>query len=305
MADLIVVFVVGKGRSGSTLLDDLLGTMPRVVSVGELSRLWGRGRDGILTWLSFCACGRPVAECDVWGPVLSAAIGGTDRPHLAAVEELQERALRWRRVPALMLGARPAPDRRFGDVLGRVYRGLADATGARIVVDSSKWPAHPGLLGMVPGVVPFLLHLVRDPRAVAHSYRRRQPRTAGLRRRDHGAVEAALSWDARNAAVELFARTLPASRRRRIRYEDLAAAPREVIRELGEWLGLPDGDRAFIDDTTVHLGTAHLVGGSRHRFERGDVAIRPDLTWQQLARTNDHRIVSALTKPLRWRYGYG
>ena len=74
-----VVYVVGKGRSGSTLLDDLLGTVPGVASLGELRLLWSRGFvEGYL-----CACGRPVAgppdeRCPVWADAVVDAIGSVD-----------------------------------------------------------------------------------------------------------------------------------------------------------------------------------------------------------------------------------
>ena len=38
-----VLFVGGLGRSGSTLLARMLGTIPGMVSVGELVHLWKRG----------------------------------------------------------------------------------------------------------------------------------------------------------------------------------------------------------------------------------------------------------------------
>lgn len=298
---LSVVFVIGKGRSGSTLLDDLLGTMPGVTSLGELRLLWDRG---LQLERYPCACGRHVGACELWGPVLTAAIGGFQPQQLGIVGRLQARAFRWPRVPALLVGARPQLDRRLGEVLGRVYRSVAEATGTRILVDSSKWPMHPGILGLIPGVTPFVLHLVRDPRGVAYSYRRLQ-RRAEPTGPPHGAPAAALSWVGRNLAAELASRTLPRGRYRRIRYEDLAGSPRRTLRDLGAWLGVMDADRAFTEDGVVELGTAHLIGGNRRRFDRGRVTIAADEEWRNRIDASDRRIITALTWPLLGRYGYG
>jgi len=48
-----VLFIGGLGRSGSTLLDRMLGRLDDVWSVGELVHLWERG----LSQNNRCGCG--------------------------------------------------------------------------------------------------------------------------------------------------------------------------------------------------------------------------------------------------------
>ena len=61
-----VIYITGAGRSGSTLLSNILGQLPGAVSVGELYYLWARGlEDNIL-----CGCGTPVRDCHFWTRVL-------------------------------------------------------------------------------------------------------------------------------------------------------------------------------------------------------------------------------------------
>lgn len=295
-----IVYVVGKGRSGSTLLDDLIGTVPGVASLGEVRLLWSRGfTDGYR-----CACGELVAECPVWAAAVADAIGSTSPGALAATEALQRRVQSWSHVPRL-LATGPAPDdRELGAVMGRLYASVADQLGASVLVDSSKWPLPPGAFDVVPGFEAWVLHLVRDPRAVAHSYRRRKGGIGQPELPRFGAVHTALSWSARNATAELGRRPVPAERFRRVRYEDLAADPRGTLRSLGEWLGVSDADRAFVDDRTVRLGEAHLVGGNPRRLDRGDIEIRADEEWATAQPSAGQRTVQALTAPLRARYGY-
>lgn len=303
MPDLHVVYIVGKGRSGSTLLDDVLGTLPGTTATGEVRLLWdedyGFGEDYT------CACGAPLPDCPVWGVAVRRVVG-PDLPdeRIAALERLRRRVEYWPRVPALLAGRRPADARLYGEHMGRLYQGLAEATGASTIIDSSKWPAHVGILGMVPGIVPWVLHLVRDPRAVAHSYTRfkHHPGQPPLPR--FGALHTAASWGARNLAVEAARRHVPDERHRLLRYEDFAAAPRATVASLGAWLGIEDATRAFLDDTTVRLGDAHVMGGNPRRFERGDVTIRADDEWVEAATVRSRDVVGVLTAPLLRRYGY-
>jgi hypothetical protein len=295
-----IVYVVGKGRSGSTLLDDLLGTVPGVASLGELRLLWSRG----FTEGYRCACGELVADCPVWATAVVDAIGSTSPDALAATEELQQRVLTWSHVPRLLTVGPGDDDRELGAVMGRLYASVAARLDADVLVDSSKWPLPPGAFDLVPGFEAWVLHLVRDPRAVAHSYQRRKGGVGQPELPRFGALHTSLSWSVRNAAAELGRRPVPAERYRRVRYEDLAADPRGTLRSLGEWLGIADADRAFVDERTVRLGEAHLVGGNPRRLDRGDIEIRSDEEWSQGPATRGQRVVGALTAPLRSRYGY-
>lgn len=295
-----IVYVVGKGRSGSTLLDDLLGTVPGVASLGELRLLWARG----FTPGYRCACGELVAECPVWSGAVVDAIGSTSTEALAATDALQDRVLSWSHVPRLLARGPASDDHALGEVMGRLYSSLAERLESDVLVDSSKWPLPPGAFGVVPGFEAWVLHLVRDPRAVAHSYQRHKGGDGQPELPRFGALHTSLSWTARNAAAELGRRPVPAERFRRIRYEDLAADPQATLRSLGEWLGIDDADRAFVDDRTVQLGEAHLVGGNPRRLDRGDIVIRADEEWSQATAGRSQRTVELLTAPLRARYGY-
>lgn len=298
-----VVYIVGKGRSGSTLLDDVLGTLPETASTGELWTLWDAdwGRQPGYR----CACGRAPAECPVWGPALRGVVGQELREdRLAAMDRLQSRVRSWPRVPTLLAGSQPEDARLYARRMGQLYAGVAEATQARRIIDSSKWPAHVGLLGMVPGIRPWLLHLVRDPRAVAHSYTRVKPAEGQPDLPRFGPVHTATSWAARNVAVEAVKRRLPEERQYVLRYEDFVAEPRAVVRSLGEWLGMRDADRAFEGERRVRLADTHLVGGNPRRFERGVVEIRPDDEWRGRADSRRSRVVTGLVSPLLRRYGY-
>ena len=65
-----VLFIAGWGRSGSTLLADLLGNCKDFFCIGEF-RLWARRyRENYL-----CGCGSAFRECHVWGKIFDEAFG--------------------------------------------------------------------------------------------------------------------------------------------------------------------------------------------------------------------------------------
>src|SRR3954466_11303605 len=61
-----VLSIVGPGRSGTTILGNILGEVEGVTNAGELRWLWRRG----LAERRPCGCGLPPAECPRWSVVL-------------------------------------------------------------------------------------------------------------------------------------------------------------------------------------------------------------------------------------------
>ena len=83
-----VLYIAGWGRSGTTLLDNLLGQIEGFTSTGELHNLWQRGLiDG-----RDCGCGLRLTDCPFWQEVLTAGFGGVERVDPGAAVAAQARA---------------------------------------------------------------------------------------------------------------------------------------------------------------------------------------------------------------------
>ena len=230
----------------------------------------------------------------------------------ATVEGWQEELLAWRSVPRL-LRLKPS-DRGSWEVLDRycrvrasLYRAVAEESGARVIVDASKWPWDPVVLGLVPEVRPVAVHLVRDPRAVAHSWRRRKSwgdhEQGATEMPRFGAGYSALSWLARNAATEWTHRRSPGVPWMLVRYEDFVARPRETLNAIAEHAGHP-AEAPFVDEHTARVHPTHGVGGNPSKFSLGDVAIVSDEEWQTAMSGLDRWVTTAVSAPLLSRYGY-
>src|SRR3954466_8311379 len=61
-----VLSIVGPGRSGTTILGNILGEVQGITNAGELRWLWRRG----LMEQRPCGCGLPPVECPRWSVVL-------------------------------------------------------------------------------------------------------------------------------------------------------------------------------------------------------------------------------------------
>ena len=91
-----VVFIGGFGRSGSTLLERMLGCLDGVVTLGEVGHLWQRG----IVNDESCACGQPFSRCPFWSEVGQRAFGGWTSVDAARVLDLKDKVDRQRRMPS-------------------------------------------------------------------------------------------------------------------------------------------------------------------------------------------------------------
>lgn len=288
----------------------MLGQVPGCCSVGELVHLWERGLVGD----ERCGCGLTFHSCPFWSEVGTRAFGGWNALG-PGVLDLKRRVDRHRFVPLMVaprLSRTYAADlRRFSEVLVRLYRGIADVSGADVVVDSSKSSSYLVLLRRLRDVDLRLVHLVRDARGVAYSATKRVRRPEVVREvaympTSHPARSAA-EWDAYNLVFGAVRTSQVPSLR--LRYEDLLRDPRDGLRRVlvlagKDLAGLPGTDLAFVGDTTVSLGITHTISGNPMRFESGAVPFRLDEAWRTRLPRRHRVVVSALTWPLMRRYGY-
>jgi hypothetical protein len=296
-----VLYVLGRGRSGSTIFAQTLGALDGFFFAGEVRCLW----DPVLTHDSPCACGEPVTRCPVWSRVL-ARLGHLDTERVA---RWQREVVREARVPRLL--RRASADRwpalaGYRRVMDEVYAAIVAETGCSTVVDSSKRPSYALVVRDLPAAESAFVHLVRDPRASAHSWRsRRHTGAAGTVVRQRGPVDATLRWDLLNLGAEAVLRVAGSDHRTlQLRYEDFAAAPRDTVDAVAALVGGAPASTAFVDERTVETPASHALAGNPARYRTGRVVIREDGEWWVTQPARDKWLAGAAALPLMWRYRY-
>lgn len=299
-----VLFVGGYGRSGSTIIDLLLDRVPGVTAVGEFRHLFGRA----LQANELCSCGRPFDECDRWREVLKHAYpAGFDRDRIQqAVTAVNRLAV----APPLRRPALATPRLReqltvYREAFAAAYRAVAEVTGASVVVDSTKYPLHGMVVAGIPSVDLSVMLLVRDPRAVAHSWTRRKIRPeVHWERREmprHSVVRSALAWNLCNELAGLV--DVPAERFRLQRYEDFVADPAGELTDIASHaLGRRTTIEAAVFESAPQV--PHTIAGNPVRIGSEHVRVTADDAWRAEMSTAARGAVTACCLPLLGKYGY-
>lgn len=228
-----MLYIVGLGRSGSTLVDTLLDSHSRVRSPGGIRRLAKYAR-----WRP-CPCGAPrFADCEFWSRVdtaLHARIGRS----LTTVEVHSRDASVFR-----------AHNR-------AVLEAVAEATGVDTVVDNSKSAGRLRRLMKESDLEVIPVHVMRHPHGRARS----------LRKRDARGYAGTLTYTWRSLRIFALLYRKPHIV---VDYDALAADPEGQLTRLMERLGLAfeQGQLHWAERPHHNIGAADVLRttpGSRIR----------------------------------------
>jgi Sulfotransferase family len=303
-----VIFIGGYGRSGSTLLDRVLGQEEGFFSAGELHHVWERG----FLQNELCGCGEPFRDCAFWSNVTEEAFPDFSEDNVKRILDAKRVVDRTRFVPLVLF---PVLQRRefarqlqiYREALLRLYRGVQHVSGCRMIIDSSKDPVHGFMLRSMGELELGVIHLVRDSRAVAYSWSRHKVRPEIHWTREEmprfTALQSAITWDWMNLATGVLLRASP--RGLRLKYERFATSPRTALAEVLASLAQPANDSQSITErNTVSLAVSHTVAGNPLRFQRGTTRIEPDEEWCRRLSRSERLAVTVVTAPLLRLYGY-
>lgn len=232
-----VLYIVGLGRSGSTLVDILLDSHSRISSPGGVRRLakYAAARA--------CACGAPrFRDCAHWSAI--------------------ERSLQ-QRIGCSLTEVDVHSRRRdvFAAHNRAVFEAVADVAGVDVVVDNSKSVGRLRDLMRRSDLEILPIHVMRDPRGRARSLRKRG---------SHGVIPT-LTYSHRS--LRIFA-LLRKRNHVVVDYDRLAAEPRAELGKLMARLGLAFEERQLAWAEQVHhnIGAADVMRGTEGSRIRPDNA---------------------------------
>jgi len=243
-----VVLIAGAAHGGTTILNMMLGQHPDIFATGKLREFPHGvvfGADNI------CSCGTPAADCPFWLEI---------RRQYRLVEE--------------------RPD---GEKLPRLYELISSLSGRPFIGDVTHNVRYAQLLQSIDGIDLYLVHVVRDGRAVVYSRVRKDLHIGVLgtsrwqRIRRIAVVSRRWVWQIRQYSrmeEQLGAKAV------RVSYEAICNNPRAALRPVGECLGLDfDAIGARLGSGQPFERVSHMIRGNRKLRSENNVVLRRDTTY--------------------------
>lgn len=264
-----VVYLLGAGRSGTTILSTILNANEKINSIGELHQFYE-----YLLHNKACSCSQPMAKCPFWKGV----VDGFDLESLNIGETAAytERLESHRNVFRFLLGKPPKEYlERQKELFSVIEQNVPQGN---LILDTSKYLARFLLLRKSPFLNVKGIYVIRDVRGVVNSFGKkvqtsRSPISAILYYLLVNTMAQFISWRYKDIL--------------KIRYEDFVNEPEKTLKEINIFLEL---DEDSTDFRTKEFEMPHIVGGNRIK------------TKSKLKLTSDERWKSVFTKRQKTLY---
>jgi len=270
-----LIYIVSNGRSGSTLLDLLLGMHSNIWTLGEFQNLpWE-----LVEPRQACGCGTTVEHCSFWKDILRLHREELTNGNIHRFREKRGagKVLRFPELFGIITWKFLSPHDKliheYGTenycIISDVIRKARQEKDVQYVVDASKdpyrlfWLVQSGLFDI------FAIHLVKDPRAFVYSMVKNDIGNSGK------CLRMNVRYNVENLIIEKVLSYLPRTKKNLIRYEDLALKPEKTIKMIFEHLRISSSKY----DAHNFRGRNHAISGNRMRHERSGIYL--DQKWMQ------------------------
>lgn len=257
-----IIYLLGLGHSGTTLLGRLLNAHSRVIATGGTKNipLFVSGRKS-------CTCGATGPdECGYWFRV--------------------EEALEKRDLTLSQLNFGYEDQRNLDTSKLRAYfESVLEASGAEVIVDTSRRRTYFSKLEQVPGVELIPVHIFKDPRAQYSSNKRK-----GI-----GLLRSAWNYNLRGKRVRGMEPRGAAVLH--VPYENLCRNPQQELSRIMEAAGL-----SFEEQQVSAFGEqeTHILGGNRQRKDKTS-NIRLDESWRERLTPMEQKLITYLGRKAHQR----
>jgi hypothetical protein len=305
-----VIYILSNHRSGSTLLDLILGAHPKIWTLGEAQDLpWVLKEKQVP-----CGCGQQVEQCEFWKELIPDILVhkgrypiGYFRDEYFSENKLRSRELRLALFKGLLLetltGKTLKEDtsaiEEYAELNVQYFRIVWEAAKKqrgeeiRWLVDASKDPNRLYWLQRSQKFDLRVIRLVRDVRGFANSVTRPKHNRKMV-------LLASRRWLVNNIIFILLCRSqFKKDQVFSLHYKDLANRAASVLEDIGRWL-----DLEFPKDAHEHFREYqnHAISGNNMRWQ--EKGIHLDEMWKNELPWLDVLLVGGLTWPFRKLLGF-
>jgi hypothetical protein len=257
------IYLIGAGRSGTTLLASILGNNKEVICLGELHQFW----DYLLAD-SDCSCGQPLSKCPTWSVMYSYYHKNYS---LEQLKEIQSTHSKWEG-HSQFFSALLRQNNSYTNQWNEFYSLVRKYHPEKTLLDSSKYVSRGLRLQRSKEMDMKYIYMVRDVRGVIYSFGKnvQTPKKP---------LPTIVYYVLINLITSFAVWKIGAKNTFRLRYEDLIANPSKELERLASFLELDLSEQINKLEQEKTFQIPHIVGGNRLKKE-SKIKLKPDIAWQ-------------------------
>lgn len=269
-----IIFIAGRGRSGSTLLGKTFDTAQQIFHAGELRYFaqigYKENRE--------CECGEPLKSCPFWGRIIhSFEKNEFDEIHTASKGLPTHLEIELRNTVNSRIEHNPL----YVSLLNKLYQVIKNVSGSKYILDSSKFPVYLHYILNLNDVRVRVIHLTRDPRGTSYSWSTKKQGSKGQSSElvgQHSFLKEATKWRLWNGLIRDMLKDVEYSVH--TKWEDFLSDPCGESERIMGALNLEMSRPAFVSPTHVRLSIGHAFWGNSSRRLDGVTEIRKEEEWR-------------------------
>jgi hypothetical protein len=275
-----VLYLLGGGHSGSTVLSLILGTAPEVFNVGELKRYHQHFNPSLSSiGENKCMCGASVQECPFWKKVADLSPGTQifHNPGFKGYFKLFSNFV--------FPSQKSSPDNDFQLIESSYEVAKTINPTTNFIMDISKSLPRLIHLRSKSNISISTIFLIRDGRGYLNSYRKRH---------NKGFFRWIFQWVAVNLSSLIFL-SITKERFYQLSYEELCRFPEKFITEINQFFDvqIPPNYIEAVNETEFHLRSANPAVLKKKPFTDLDL----DEKWKTELSPLQRWVASALIVP--------
>ena len=295
METIKVIYIVGCGRSGTTIMDILLGNHVGLLSVGELIHAHDNWNEDKL-----CSCGANLKKCDVWGDVGVEFFEYNSENSYYNIIKRQKDIEKQSSIVKHIFGFYPkSVVQNYHSYVYGVFEMLKKKSSSSQIIDSSKSIGRCLLLLKNKKLNVKVIHLVRDPRGVYLSFQKKTIVTP-----TKSIFSLSFYWLIVNFLAEILRLKYGKNKVLRIRYEDLVTNSDVTLKEIQKFLCIDLSDVNKKIKNKIPMQRGHLASGNRLKNQDKPIVLQPDLEWGVKIKLHQRLLVQFLCLPHMFYYKY-
>ena len=250
-----ILYIMGTGRSGTTILEVLLANNRGFTGAGEIRHIF---RDGFLRD-ALCACGASGRRCALWSAVLETT--GWKHDDWVAGAQTLDAFESHARFPLVWAGVmQGAGVSRYRQISEAIFKTVAVVQKSNVVVDSSKYPGRALMLARLFPERVKVLCMTRSGAGILQAFEKRNEGE----QRSKSPFAAAIYYLYVLCCMRLVRFRLR-ERCLTIRFEDLRRDPDATLHAIEHWSGYSLADARARLAAGDLFAVGHIVTGNRLR----------------------------------------